>query len=227
MTEEYFTNVNKNNINQNIENISEDILEDITEDIPENVLETKEYHTHSYHTKKRRRIIHNTHNTDRDEPFVNLTGKPELDDISKTIAINCKAYQNEVNKIMVYKKADNSVLDTPYYAQYKPLEYNSNRQYYWRRDKLVEEGIRRSKDDEVEIAKVQDLFDKETNEDKKKILQDELDLFKWRNNIFKLKDEKTGISREKRDIMSDYYTEEIGLQRPWIERHSHLPNYSY
>ena len=71
------------------------------------------------------------------------------------------------------------------------------------------------------------LFDKETNEDKKKILQDELDLFKWRNNIFKLKDEKTGISREKRDIMSDYYPNEIGLQRPWIERHSHLPNYSY
>ena len=222
MTEEYFTTVNNNN-NNNINQVSEDIQEDI----PEDILETKEYHTHSYHTKKRRRRVRKIDNTDRDEPFVNLTGDPELDDISKTIAINCKAYPNEVNKLMVYKKADNSVLDTPYYAQYKPLEYDSNRQYYWRRDKLIEEGIRRAKDDEVEIAKVQDLFDKETNEVKKKILQDELDLFKWRNNIFKLKDEKTGISREKRDIMSDYYPNEIGLQRPWIERHSHLPNYSY
>ena len=161
------------------------------------------------------------------EIFVNLTGNPELDDISKTIAINCKSYPKEVNKIMVYKPELNTVLDTPYYAQYKPLEFNKDRKYYWRRDKLVEEGIRRSRDDDDEIAKVQALFDNETDNDKKKILQDELDLFKWRKNIFEMKDVKTGISRDKIDIMSDYYPDEIGLQRPWIERHSHLPNYSY
>ena len=156
-----------------------------------------------------------------------LPTDPSLADISKTIAINCKAYPNEVNKIMVYKPDPNSVLDTPYYSQYKPLEYDKNRKYYWKNDKLIEEGIRRSKDDEIEIAKVQALFDKETNNDKKKILQDELDLFKWRKNIFKMKDQKTGINRDKIDIISDYYPAEIGLQRPWIERHSHLPNYSY
>ena len=214
MTEEYFTTID--NINQH------DILENIPE---EDILEIKK---RSYHNK-RRRTLHNDRKDDSfvNETYINLSGTPELDDISKTIAMNCKSYPNEVNKIMVYKAEPNSVLDTPYYAQYKPLEYSKDRKYYWRRDKLIEEGIRRSKDDEVEIAKVQALFDKETDNDKKKILQDELDLFKWRNNIFKLEDKKTGISREKRDIMSDYYPEEIGLQRPWIERHSHLPNYSY
>ena len=52
-------------------------------------------------------------------------------------------------------------------------------------------------------------------------------LFTWRKNKFAMNDVNTGISREKSDIISDYYPDEIGLQRPWIERHSHIPNYSY
>ena len=161
------------------------------------------------------------------EKFIELTGTPKLDDISKTIAINCNEYNKTYNNIMIYKPEDNSVLDTPYYAQYKNLEYDPNRQYYWKRDKLVEEGIRRFNDENIEIAKIQELFDKEQDNDKKKILQDELYLFKWRNNILQLKDTETKLSRDKIDITTDYYPQEIGLQRPWIERHSHLPNYSY
>ena len=122
---------------------------------------------------------------------------------------------------------NDNTLDTPYYKRFKPLEYNKDRSYYWRRDKLVEEGIRRNQDDLKEIKKVQTLFDNETNEEKKEQLKAELDLYKWKDNIFKTKDKKTGLSRDKRDIITDYYPEEIGLQRPWIERHSHLPNYSY
>jgi len=212
MTEEYFISLN----NTNSMLTPEVILKE----------KPKSPNRHSKNRKHSRDNRDDRDDSDR-EKFVSLSGTPELDDISKTISINCKAYPNEVNKIMVYKPEPNSVLDTPYYAQYKPLEFDKDRKYYWRRDKLVEEGIRRSKDDEIEIAKVQALFDKETNNNKKKILQDELDLFKWRKNIFEVKDINTGISREKRDIMSDYYPDEIGLQRPWIERHSHLPNYSY
>jgi hypothetical protein len=169
----------------------------------------------------------NKNNKNNIEKFIELTGKPELDDISKTIAINCYTYDNKYNNIMIYKPENNNVLDTPYYAQYKKLEYDPNRQYFWKRDKLFEEGIRRSNDDDIEIAKIQDLFDKEQDIDKKKKLQDELYLFIWRNNILQLKDTKTNLSRDKIDITTDYYPKEIGLQRPWIERHSHLPNYSY
>lgn len=165
------------------------------------------------------------------EKFIELSDNPDYNDISKTIARNCKNYPAEVNKIMRYKDSSsensNNILDTPYYAHYKPIEYDKNRQYYWKRNKLVEEGIRRSKDDDIEIAKVQKLFNNESDDNKKKILQDELNLFNWRSNILKKKDKLTGISREKRDIISDYYPEEIGLQRPWIERHSHIPDYSY
>ena len=161
------------------------------------------------------------------EHFIELSGNPEYDSISRTIALNCNAYPREASKIMGYQHEPNNTLDTPYYAQFKPMEYNKDRLYFWRRDKLIEEGIRRLKDDDKEIAKVQSLFDNETDDDKKQKIQDELNLFKWRNNIFALTDKVTGISREKRDIMSDYYPAEIGLQRPWIERHSHLPNYSY
>jgi hypothetical protein len=179
------------------------------------------------HTNDYSNVSNDSDNKYTTERFVELSGDPELDDISKTIAINCKAYPDTINNIMVYKPEANSNLDTPYYAQYKPLEYTKDRQYYWKRNKLVEEGIRRSNDDKHELSYLQSLFDNETDINKKKILQDELDLFKWHNNIFKLVDYKTGISREKRDIITDYYPEEIGLQRPWIERHSHLPDYSY
>ena len=48
------------------------------------------------------------------------------------------------------------------------------------------------------------------DEEKKQILQKELDLFEWRKNIFKMKEEKTGLDRDKRDIITDYYPEEIG-----------------
>jgi len=165
--------------------------------------------------------------TNTKDTFIAITGNPDYDSIASTIAINCNAYPRESSKIMVYKPEPNDLLDTPYYAQFKPLEYDANRKYYWKRNKLIEEGIRRAKDDDIEIAKVQKLFDNETDDDKKNKYQDELNLFTWRKNIFGLTDKVTGISRSKQDIISDYYPEEIGLQRPWIERHSHLPDYSY
>ena len=184
---------------------------------------TEEYFTHVNISKD---MNINT-NTNTKEQFIEITGNPDYDSIASTIAINCNAYPGESSKIMVYKPEDNTYLDTPYYSQFKPIEYTANRHYFWKRNKLIEEGIRRSKDDDIEIAKVQTLFDNEKDDDKKKIYEDELNLFKWRKNIFGMNDKVTGISREKGDIISDYYPAEIGLQRPWIERHSHIPDYSY
>ena len=125
----------------------------------------------------------------------------------------------------IFECANN--LDTPYYKRFKPLEYNKNRAYYWRRDKLVEEGIRRNQYDLQKIHNLQTSFENETDEKKKKELQDELDLYKWRDNILETKDNNTGLSRDKRDIITDYEPEEIGLPRVWMERHSHIPDYSY
>jgi hypothetical protein len=122
---------------------------------------------------------------------------------------------------------NDNTLDTPYYKRFKPLEYNENRAYYWRRDKLVEEGIRRNQYDLQKIHNLQTSFENETDEKKKKELQDELDLYKWRDNILETKDKNTGLSRDKRDIITDYEPEEIGQPRVWMERHSHIPDYSY
>lgn len=165
-------------------------------------------------------------NNKRTERFVSLSGNPEQDDIAKTIAINCKAYPDYHNRIMESKPIPADELDTPEYAQFKPLEYNPKRLYYWRRDILIPEGIRRSQDDDTEIAKVQSLFDAETDPDKKQILQDELDLFKWRSHIIALQDPDTGEQRSMRDITTDYYPSEIGMSRIWREPHSHIKDYS-
>jgi len=155
-----------------------------------------------------------------------LPKDPSLADISKTIAINCKAYPHTANSIQSVEIAPNSPeLDTPYYARFKPLEYNPKRLYYFRRDILVPEGWRRSADDDQYIARVQELYNKETNPNMKQILQDELDLFNWRSTILAEKDKK-GISRSMRNITTDYYPAEIGMQRVWREPHSHIRDYS-
>ena len=165
------------------------------------------------------------------DSFISLSNpsnsNPELDDIAKTIAINCKSYSKnrQANKIMAYKPPMPEELDTPYYAQYKPLEYNPKRLYFYRRDILIPEGKRRNRDDETEIQAVQSKYDKETDIAKKEILQDELDLFKWRDSIAKLNDTQDE-PRNMRDITTDYFPEEIGQSRIWREPHSHIPNYS-
>lgn len=187
---------------------------------------TEEYFT-QVDINKDNNNTNDTNVTNTKDTFITITGNPDYDSIGSTIAINCNAYPRESSKIMVYKPESDEKLDTPYYARFNPMEYNSNRQYYWKRNKLIEEGIRRSKDDDIEINKIQKLFDNEKDNDKKNKYKDELDLFTWRKNIFGLTDKVTGISRSKRDIISDYYPEEIGLQRHWIERHSHIPDYSY
>jgi hypothetical protein len=155
-----------------------------------------------------------------------LPTDPSLADISKTIAINCKAYPSKANAIQSADISPNSPeLDTPYYARFKPLEYDPTRLYYFRRDILVPEGWRRSADDDREIARVQSLYNKETDPVKKEILQDELDLFNWRGAILK-EDDSNGNPRSMRDITTDYYPAEIGMQRIWREPHSHIRDYS-
>lgn len=161
------------------------------------------------------------------EKFVSLGTDPDQNDIAKTIAINCKEYPSKANAIMLYKPETDESLDTPFYAQLKPLQYNPKRQYYWKNNELIKEGKRRSMDDEDEIAKVKNLLDNETDPDKQKIYQEELSLFNWRKHILANKDSVTGLDRDMRDITTDYYSEEIGMSRPWIERHSHIPDYSY
>jgi len=161
------------------------------------------------------------------ERFVSLGSNPEENDIAKTIAINCKGYKDKAKAIQLFKPETDESLDTPYYARFKPLEYNSKRKYCWRGDILVQEGKRRSMDDEAEIAKVKSLLDNETDPSKQEIYQDELSLFKWRKNVLSTTDSVTGLDREMRDITTDYLPEEIGMSRPWIERHSHIPDYSY
>ena len=184
---------------------------------------TDEYFTNLDNNKQ----FNYTNNKNNTEKFISIGTDPEQNDIAKTIAINCKAYPSKVNSIMKYKPEPDESLDTPYYARFKPLEYNPKRQYYWRSDILVPEGKRRSKDDETEIAKVQSLLDNETDPNKQKIYQEELNLFKWRHNILATTDSVTNLDREMRDITTDYFPEEIGMNRPWIERHSHIPDYSY
>jgi len=161
------------------------------------------------------------------EKFISLGTDPIQNDIAKTIAINCKNYPSKENAIMLFKPETDDSLDTPFYAQLKPLQYNPKRKYYWKNNELITEGKRRSIDDKDEISKVQSLLDNETDPDKQKIYQEELSLFNWRQNILSNTDSVTGLDRSMRDITTDYFLEEIGMSRPWIERHSHIPDYSY
>lgn len=165
---------------------------------------------------------HHTPPFNEKELFVSLGTDPEQNDIAKTIAINCANPHYPQNKglIMSFGDPDPEELDTPEYARFKPLEYDPSRLYYWRRDILIPEGMRRNADDDKEIASVKARYDVETEPDKKQILEDELKLFNWRQNIGSID------NRSMRDIVSDYYPSEIGMSRIWREPHSHIRDYS-
>ena len=186
------------------------------------------YETFRTLTKMTEEYFSNQENINlRKEQFVSLGSDPIKNDISKTIAINCKKYPSKKNSLMLFKPEPDESLDTPFYAQFKPLEYNPKRKYYWRSNKLVEEGKRRSLDDEADIEKVKKLLDKETDPYKQQIYQEELSLSKWRKNILANKDSVSKLDRGMRDITTDYFPDEIGMNRHWIERNSHIPDYSY
>jgi hypothetical protein len=202
------------------------ILNTMTEEYFTNTINNKQSN-YIYNKNTENKTNTNTNTKNNTERFVSLSDDPDKNDISKTIAINCNDYPSNLKKVMVYEPEDDESLDTTLFARFKPLEYNSKRRYFWSNDKLIEEGMRRSIDDKTEIAKVQNLLDNETDPDKQQMYQEELNLFNWRNNILSLTDEKTGLDRDMRDITTDYFPDEIGMSRAWIERHSHIPDYSY
>jgi hypothetical protein len=161
------------------------------------------------------------------EKFIEIGNDPEKNSIARTIGINCKTYPDRLNRIMAYKPDNNESLDTPYYSQFKSLKYNPDRKYYWNVRKLIHEGIRRSKDDDKEIEIVQKLYDGETDEDKKQLYKNELNIFRFKKNILAVQDKDSKLDRSMRNITTDYFPEEIGMSRPWRERHSHIKDYSY
>ena len=67
---------------------------------------------------------------------------------------NIKPCKNS-NYIMTYSPSSPEELDKIEYSRFKPLMYNSGREYYWNRKYLFEEGIRRNNDDMKEINKIQ------------------------------------------------------------------------
>jgi hypothetical protein len=174
----------------------------------------------------------------REEYFVSLTpNNPELNDISKTIAINCKnpKYLNNEGVSQIFepieannKNNDDGIYNLEY-SEFKPLIYNPKRKYFYKADILIPEGYRRYKDDENEISNIEKLYNLETDPNHKQILQDEIDIHKWRKNpknIGKITNIDTNEPRMMRDIITDYYPFEIGMQRLWKEQHSHIPDYT-
>ena len=65
-------------------------------------------------------------------------------------------------------------------SQYKPMVYDPKRLFFWRRDILIPEGQRRAQDDNKELVKLKTILKSTTDESQKQLLQDEIDLYKWR-----------------------------------------------
>lgn len=171
---------------------------------------------------------HFTNQTTDTTKTVTTPETPELLDIDNTINSNCTDFKQAKGKLRIMSRStedDKDKLNTPYYAEFASLLYDKDRKYYGNPHYIIEEGKRRYLDDKKALAKLKEQYDKEVDPMKKLILADELNLYKWQNYIFKEKNNK-GDQRDMPDITTDYYPEEIGLSRPWRERHSHLPDYS-
>lgn len=164
----------------------------------------------------------------KEEYFSNkeILNTDEYKGINYTIQQNCKHWSKNKDKLILqsYKAEPDESLDTPYSSRFKPLLFNKTRKYYWNPHYLIEEGQRRYLDDKKDLSKLQKEYNEETDINKKQILSNELSLYNWQNYIFKEKTDQ-GLQRDIPDITTDYYPEIIGQARPWIERHSHLPDY--
>jgi len=152
---------------------------------------------------------------------------PELLDIDNTINANCTLKRINANNIrlMTYMDDPSDDLDTPYSASFASIEYSKERKHYANPHYLIEEGKRRYNDEKVIIANIKSQYDTETDKKKKEQLANELSIYNWQNYIFKSIDLKNN-QRGMQDITTDYYPDEIGMSRPWRERHSHLPDYT-
>ena len=83
---------------------------------------------------------------------------------TNTIRDKCISLNNINSYLNSYNKEDNvnvmslDNLDIPNNAPYKPMEYNPNRMFFWRRDILIPEGIRRVQDDNKELNNIKSVL---------------------------------------------------------------------
>lgn len=112
--------------------------------------------------------------------------------------------------------------DSVDYESYNQL-YNKYRQYF-NRYYLVQEGQRRNKLREIELARLKnELYDGLKNNSltpkRKVLLQREVDANLWQKNIHQDIDSSTGRHRNTQDIITDYNPNIIGCPRQWMECH--------
>ena len=119
-----------------------------------------------------------------------------------------------------YPPYQKCALDTTRSKAFAPLIHDASRKLYFSRRHLDQEGERQDSITKAQIAKVQDLFDKETNPEIKKLYENELKLHKWRDYSFQETD-KLGNQRMQHDITTDYVPGVFGQQRIWEEIHFH------
>ena len=112
--------------------------------------------------------------------------------------------------------------DTTKYAAFAPLIYDPKSEYYGGREYMVKEGIRRYNDKKERIGILQSQYDDEENPRKRDLAKEELQIHKWEDYILS-PTLPNGEKRAPNDITTDYYPDEIGCIRPWLECHSHFP----
>ena len=109
-------------------------------------------------------------------------------------------------------------------APYAPLIYVSNRKFYFNRMHLDDEAKRQNNITQTQITKLHNLYkDKNTTEEGKNLIRQELQTFDWQRNKTPYK--KYNYNGNKRiisDIITDYDVNTFGAQRHWIEVHSHI-----
>jgi hypothetical protein len=120
-----------------------------------------------------------------------------------------------------YPPYQKCALDTTRTKAFAPLIHDASRKLYFSRRHLDQEAKRQDDITLGQIAKVSDLFDKETNPEIKKLYEYELKMHKWRDYPFQETD-KLGNQRIQEDITTDYVPSVFGQQRIWEEIHFHI-----
>ena len=152
--------------------------------------------------------------------FIDSVPEPPIEQIesnevsNEIISNKCEEIKslllNKINKTNINR------FDTTEFKTYNGIY--PDKELYFNRNYLVEEGLRRNKIDDLNLQKLKNDINK-VDENIKKEIETEIANNQWKNYIFEDVNPNTNRLRPRQDLISDYEPNIIGCPRGWMECH--------
>lgn len=128
---------------------------------------------------------------------------------------------SRVQQLSLYENPRSHNDNTTEYSSYDnySLLTPEEKQLYFNRNYLVEEGMRRNQLQDINLERLREQINYTDNDIIKNDMENIISNNQWRNYIFKNINPQTNQIRSRQDITTDYNPNIIGCPRQWMECH--------